>query len=163
MAKKKRTTREKASTTGQNRHDSEIRRAKRAVSAALTPSSAASKAPNPQPSTTTASPAAELAPGIMKRLLQAAASPFVMDVEAEPSVPAPAEKVDLSSSSNPLAELAGRHVRQAGQFPHDMPGSLDLHCHQLLSSLANARIQAALRHSPDSNNPLSDSAVSKGY
>ena len=163
MAKKKRTIRKKASPSGKSRHDSEIRRAKRAVSAASTRGPSASQAPDPQhPAAISPQPPAELVPGLMKRLLRAAASPFVIDVEAEPSQPAPTKKLDLGFSGNPLAELAGRHVRQARQFLPDLPGSIDTHCDQVLTSLANARIQAALQHSPDRNHPLSDSAASNG-
>ncbi len=160
MAKKKRTIRKKASPSGKSRHDSEIRRAKRAVSAASTHSSSASQAPEPQPA---AVPPADLVPGLMKRLLHAAASPFVIEVEAEPSGPTSIKKLDLSFSGNPLAELAGRHVRQARQFLPDLPGSIDTHCDQILTSLANARIQAALQNSPERNHPLPDSATSNGY
>ncbi len=161
MAKKKSTIRKKASTTGKNRHDSEVRRAKRAVSAASSSGSSGSEAAEPSPSS--ASPANEASAGIMKRLLQAAASPFVMEVPAEPSVSAATEKLDLSFSGNPLAELAGRHVRQAGQFPPDMPSSTDSQCNQLLRNLANARIQTALQIPLDRNRPLSDSSASNGY
>ncbi|MCK4849909.1 MAG: hypothetical protein KAT11_01090 [Phycisphaerae bacterium] len=161
---KRRTIRKKASPSGKTRHDSEIRRAKRAVSAASTHSPSASLAPEPQPAASTApAPPAELVPGLMKRLLRAAASPFVIDVEAEPSPSAPTEKLDLSFSANPLADLARRHVRQPRQFLPDPPGSIDTHCDQLLTSLANARIQAALQNSPDHNHPLSASAVSNGF
>ena len=160
---KKRTIRKKASPSGKTRHDSEIRRAKRAVSAASTRSPSSSSAPEPQPAASTApAPPAELVPSLMKRLLRAAASPFVIDVEAKPSQSAPTEKLDLGFSGNPLANLARCHVRQARQFLPDLPASIDTHCHQLLTSLANARIQAALQHSPDRNHPLSDSAASNG-
>ena len=98
----------------------------------------------------------------MKRLLRAAASTFVIDVEAKPSQSAPTEKLDLGFSANPLANLARCHVRQARQFLPDLPGSIDTHCNQVLTSLANARIQAALQHSPDHNRPLSDSVASNG-
>ncbi len=163
---KKRTIRKKASPSGKARLDSEIRRAKRAVSAASTRGSSASQAPDPQPpAPTSPGPPAELVPSLMKRLLRAAASTFV--TEAQPKHPqpiiAPIEQPESSLSENPLSDLARRHVRQARQFLPDLPGSIDTHCDQLLTSLANARIQAALQNSPDHNHPLSDSAVSNGF
>ena len=162
---KKRTIRKKASHTGKARLDSEIRRAKRAVSAASTRGPSASQAPDPQhPAAISPQPPAELVPGLMKRLLRAAASTFVTDAQPKHPQPriAPADQPTLTFSANPLANLARRHVRQARQFLPDLPGSIDTHCDQVLTSLANARIQAALQHSPDHNHPLSDSAASNG-
>ena len=151
---KRRTIRKKASHTGEARLDSEIRRAKRAVSAASTPGSSASSGPEARhPASTAAQPPAELVPGLMKRLLHTAASPFVTYAETEPSQSAPADQPDLTFSANPLADLARRHVRQ---FLPRLPGSIDTHCDQVLTSLAKARIQAVLQQSPDQNRPLSD-------
>ncbi len=163
MAKKKRTIRKKASPSGKSRHDSEIRRAKRAVSAAVSRRSSASQAPQPQPpALASAGPAAELVPGIMKRLLRAASSSFAPAAEAKPSQSAPTEKVVLSFPANPLADLARSHVHQAGQFRPDRSDSSDTHCRQILASLAQARIKNALQASPNNNQPLADSSVSNG-
>ncbi len=171
---KKRIISKKSSPSGKAQHDSEIRRAKRAVSAASTESSPPSSAPQPNlPASNAqagdslvAEPSAELVPGFMKRLLRAAAPPFTSADKADLSPPENAATeqsvLNLNLSANPLTELARRHVAQARKsLPHPAAATDD-HCRQVLTSLAEARIRAAMQHSPNHNRPLSDSPIFDG-
>ncbi len=158
---KKRTIRKKTSRSGKAQHATEIRRAKRAVSAASTRASSPSSAPDSQPPAPTVSLSQpDLAPSLMKRLLRAAASPFAPDPgisQLQTSLPDPSA---LTFFVNPLADVARRHVRLALQFRPDLSDPTDAHCRRILTSLAQARINAALKLSPNHDHLLSDSPSS---
>ena len=160
MAKKKRTIRKKASPSGKAEHATEIRRAKRAVSAASTDGSSASSSPEPQPAARVAAVVQpDRVPSLMKRLVQAVSSPFASSAaEAGPSVARTsyADKSALSFSANPLADVARRHVREAVQFRPDLSAT-DAHCRRILTSLAEARIHHALKLCPNHDQLLSGS------
>ena len=169
---KKRTNRKKSPPSGKAKHDSEVRRAKRAVSAALAQGSSTPSAAEPNPPAVNAQagdsfapePSAELVPSLMKRLLRAAATTFTPADDADHSRTEDAvterSTLSLNLSADPLTELARRHIAQARKsLPHSAIAANEDHCRQLLTSLAQARIQAAMQHSPNHNSPLSDSPI----
>ena len=163
MAKKKRTIRKKASSSGKAKHATEIRRAKRAVSAASARGSSASSAADAQPPAADAGlPQPERVPSLMKRLVRAVGSPFASSA-AEAGLSgartSPAGQSALSVSANPLADVARRHVREAVQFRPDISAT-DAHCRRILTNLAEARIYAALKPCPNHDHLLSDSPSS---
>jgi len=159
---KKRTTRKKPLSSGKAKHATEIRRAKRAVSAASTRGSLASSAPDAQPAGGAAVPQLERVPSLMKRLVRAVGSPFASSA-AEAGLSgartSPAEKSALSVFANPLADVARRHVREAVQFRPDISAT-DAHCRRILTNLAEARIYAVLKPCPNHDHLLSDSPSS---
>ena len=161
---KKRTIRKKASRSGKAQHDSEILRAKRAVSAALTQegqaianpaaeSPSAAPAP-PQPKVpldvsvasnhlSSSSSAPRGLPSIMKGLVRAAAGLVGHDVQPVADELPPLAQPSLTVSCNPLAELARRHASNPGKFLPGFAQHTDELCHHVLADLAKTTLQSS--------------------
>ena len=116
---KKRNVHRKASRSGKDRRNSEILRAKRAVSAALGEKSFATPDPVPAtenlPQIAADSSSTPTVPTVMKGLVRVAAG--FIGRRSQPPVDT-AEKDSLSYSSlflsaDPVAELARRHIRRS--------------------------------------------------
>ena len=148
MAKKKRTVQKKVSRSGKDRHDTEILRAKRAVSAALSDESSVALLPAADASR---KPAKSLSsagiPGVMKGLVHAAAgllghgSP---PVAVEQPTPPPGHS-SLSTYSDPIAELARRHISRSTTSLAHPERLTDQFCRQVLANLAQVRLDTVLQ------------------
>ena len=146
---KKRTVQKKVSRSGKDRHNSEILRAKRAVSAALSEEFSVGPGPVAAPAVTadssrpainSSSPAG--IPTAMRGLVRMAAG--LIGRRSEP--PADADRKPLAANSSlltsadPVADLARRHIQQSAkslsrpQYPNEKL------CRQILANLAQLRL-----------------------
>ena len=136
---KKRTVQKKASDSGKSQHDSEILRAKRAVSAAL----------NTEPTVTGsaiagASAKASTSGGItavMKGLVRAAADIVGQGGKSAGEEQPPAVDSVSTATANPLAELARQHIIQSSKSLSRSTESEKL-CRKILANLARARLDS---------------------
>ena len=136
MAKERTIRKKKASRSGKSQHDTEILRARRAVSAALSDESSAALLPSDSPSGI---------PGIMKGLVRAAAglvghsSRPVVDEQPPPVYSA------LSVSADPIAELARRHISQSTESLTGLQDPTNRLCRQVLANMAQVRLDNLLQ------------------
>ena len=170
---KKDNIRKKAPHSASSRHDSEIRLARRAVSAAsggqaqALSASAGPGASANKPTATTAAhtsatataksktpTSAELSPArvgtVMKGLLRAAAGLVTRDARSGPhQAPAVATDQKLADlSCNPLIDLARRHVSLASQFSADSSMRIAAQPDRVLAGLAQAHLRTWMNDSP---------------
>ena len=172
---KKRTSRKKAPHPAKTQQDSEIRQARRAVSAAsggqaqalsvsggktasgadqkkLTSTASAGTSTDSAQRSSAASPGESSVAGVggvMKGLLRAAAGLVAGNAKPQPQ-DAKFAATDQSLSSlpcNPLTGLARRHVGRIGRAPADDSAQLDQHSDRVLAKLARARLGAWLDES----------------
>ena len=153
---KKRTSRKKAPHSGKTQQDSEIRRARRAVSAA---SGGQARGLSAAGDKTEAG--ADTAGPVLKGLLRAVAGLVGSESAESVSKESQSRKSDESLSTlpcNPLTGLARRHVGRIGRAPADDSLRLDQHSDRVLAKLARTRLGAWLDESESerttSINPL---------
>ncbi len=147
---RKHTIRKKDLRSGKAQEDSEIRRAKQALSAALSSDASVESSPA-NDSASSVEPALQSSSGV-------AEVEYVEGRGLAKAFVTPARLGDHSAwalSGNPLTDLARRHVERVGQFQNSFSSPVDDHCRQVLSSRAKARVQLALRQPANQNRPFS--------
>ena len=151
MAKERTIRKKKASRAGKSQHDTEILRARRAVSAALGDESSAAllaqssqKLPGNVAEGSSRKPANPSSPsgipGVMNGLVRAVAglvghgSRPVVDEQPLPVYSA------LSASADPIAELDRRHISQSSESPTGSEDPTSRLCRQVLANMAQVHL-----------------------
>lgn len=138
MASKKSSVRKKKSSRGlQSPRDSEILRAKRAVSAALSVEAVPSEAA--ETAEAVSSSGSGSIGGVMKGLVRAAANIVGQGTETEETLGATYS--GLGVRANPLADMARRHITESSESLSRSGKKSEQLCRKVLADLARARLE----------------------
>ena len=154
MVKERTVRKKKASRSGKSQHDTEILRAKRAVSAALSAESALSPPAQPCPPLDTASdlsppPASSSSPAgipaVMKGLMRVAAGLVGHGSGSVADDRPPPVYSSLAISSDPLADLVRQHIDRSGKSLAGSDDPTNRLCRQVLTNLVQVRLHTLLQ------------------
>ena len=132
MTKERTIRRKKASRSGKSQHDTEILRARRAVSAALSVES--SSDPLPDGESPTPPPPMDVASDLAQAPASSSSPAGTMAVYSS-----------LAISSDPLADLARRHIARLGKSLAGSEDPADTICREVLANLAQVRLDTVLQ------------------